>query len=180
MRASWKLYLTFCSQSWVRTSPSLARSFTCTDLCQTNVLLAVDLTNLKTFDLQMLRVFYFRMFVSNSFHLITVEKKYEFFKNWCFTLTSRILCAFLVLYWQLACRILSKRYFGGWLSYMLSKKLGFLYQCLFKRGPKPALIFITFWDFLTFYQIYFSPQAKRCAIISYKHGIYELPNDLRL
>ena len=35
-----------------------------------------------------------------------------------------------------------------------------------------------------FYQIFISPQAKRCVIITYKHGIYELPhelpNDLRL
>ena len=35
-----------------------------------------------------------------------------------------------------------------------------------------------------FYQTFFSPQAKRCVIIAYKHGIYELPhgllNDLRL
>ena len=35
-----------------------------------------------------------------------------------------------------------------------------------------------------FYQIFFTPQLKRCAIITYKHGIYELsnelPNDLRL
>ena len=34
-----------------------------------------------------------------------------------------------------------------------------------------------------FYQILLSPQAKRWAIITYKHGIYklphELPNDLR-
>ena len=35
-----------------------------------------------------------------------------------------------------------------------------------------------------FYQISLSPQAKRCAIITDKHGIYELPdalpNNLRL
>ena len=35
-----------------------------------------------------------------------------------------------------------------------------------------------------FYQIFLSLEVKRCAIISYKHGIYELshelPNDLRL
>ena len=35
-----------------------------------------------------------------------------------------------------------------------------------------------------FYQIFHSPQVKRWAIITYKHGIYELPhelpNDLRL
>ena len=29
-----------------------------------------------------------------------------------------------------------------------------------------------------FYQISFSPQAKRWAIITYKHGIYELPPEL--
>ena len=35
-----------------------------------------------------------------------------------------------------------------------------------------------------FYQIFLSPQVKRCAIITYKHGIYKMPhellNDLRL
>ena len=44
--------------------------------------------------------------------------------------------------------------------------------------------FIIFWDFSIFYQIFFLPQVKRWAIITYKHGIYELSrkllNDLRL
>ena len=31
-----------------------------------------------------------------------------------------------------------------------------------------------------FYQVFFSPQVKRYAIIAYKHGIHELPSDLRL
>ena len=35
-----------------------------------------------------------------------------------------------------------------------------------------------------FYEIFLSPEVKQCAIITYKHGIYELshelPNDLRL
>ena len=35
-----------------------------------------------------------------------------------------------------------------------------------------------------FYQIFLSPQVKRCVIITYKHGIFELllelRNDLRL
>ena len=35
-----------------------------------------------------------------------------------------------------------------------------------------------------FYQIFRSPQVKRCAIITYEHGMYvlphELPNDVRL
>ena len=29
-----------------------------------------------------------------------------------------------------------------------------------------------------FYQIFLSPQVKRCAIISYKYGMYELPQEL--
>ena len=29
-----------------------------------------------------------------------------------------------------------------------------------------------------FYQILFPPEVKRCAFIAYKHGIYELPNEL--
>ena len=49
---------------------------------------------------------------------------------------------------------------------------------------KAAIIFKIFWDFLMFDQVFFSPQVKRCAIITYEHGIYEfpheLPNDLRL
>ena len=39
-------------------------------------------------------------------------------------------------------------------------------------------------DFLIFYQIFPLPQVKRIMIISNKHGVYELPqelsNDLRL
>ena len=31
-----------------------------------------------------------------------------------------------------------------------------------------------------FFQIFFSPQVKRYMIITYKHGIFELKNDLRL
>ena len=29
-----------------------------------------------------------------------------------------------------------------------------------------------------FYQIFISSQVKRCAIITYKHGIYGLPHEL--
>ena len=28
------------------------------------------------------------------------------------------------------------------------------------------------------YQIFFSPQVKRYAIITYKHGIYDMPHEL--
>ena len=38
--------------------------------------------------------------------------------------------------------------------------------------------FIILWEFLIFYQIFLSPQVKWCAIITYKHGIYELPQEL--
>ena len=29
-----------------------------------------------------------------------------------------------------------------------------------------------------FYQIFRPPQVKRCAIITYEHGIYKLPHEL--
>ena len=35
-----------------------------------------------------------------------------------------------------------------------------------------------FWEFLLLYQIFFSPQVQRSVIISNKHGIYELPDEL--
>ena len=41
-----------------------------------------------------------------------------------------------------------------------------------------TISFIIFWDFLMFYQIFLSPEVKRCAIITYKHGIYKLPHKL--
>ena len=35
-----------------------------------------------------------------------------------------------------------------------------------------------FWDFLMFFQIFFSPQVKQYAIITYKHGTYDLPHEM--
>ena len=35
-----------------------------------------------------------------------------------------------------------------------------------------------FLDSLMFYQIFLSPQMRRSAIITYKHGICELPREL--
>ena len=40
-----------------------------------------------------------------------------------------------------------------------------------------TIIFIISWDSV-FYQIFLSSQVKRCAIITYKHGIYESPHEL--
>ena len=37
-----------------------------------------------------------------------------------------------------------------------------------------TIIFIIFWDFLMFYQLFSSPQVKRCTIITCRHGIYTL------
>ena len=55
---------------------------------------------------------------------------------------------------------------------------------LCRMSNQSTIIFIIFWDSLMFYQIFLSPQVKRCAINTYNHGIYglphELPNDLRL
>ena len=47
-----------------------------------------------------------------------------------------------------------------------------------KPTDEPTISFIIFWDFPMFYQIFLSLQVKRWAIITYKHGIYELPHEL--
>ena len=47
-----------------------------------------------------------------------------------------------------------------------------------KKKKKATTIFIIFWDFLMFCQIFLSPQDKWCANITYKHSIYELPHML--
>ena len=53
-----------------------------------------------------------------------------------------------------------------------------------KKKKLKTTIFIMFSDFLMFYQTFLSSQVKRCAIITYKYDLYELPhklpNDLRL
>ena len=58
------------------------------------------------------------------------------------------------------------------------------YLLLYLSTISSTISFIIFWDFSMFYQIVLSPKVKRWAIVTYKHGIYELlhelPNDLRL
>ena len=53
-----------------------------------------------------------------------------------------------------------------------------------RRWFGARMILIIFKDSLMFYQIFLSPQGKRCAIIPHKHGmnelLEELLNDLRL
>ena len=55
------------------------------------------------------------------------------------------------------------------------------FRCIFDDMVKSFMMehndiqSIMFCDFLTFF---LSPQVKRCAIITYKHGIYELPHEL--
>ena len=50
-------------------------------------------------------------------------------------------------------------------------------EVIFKKKPTVGLpevftiIFIIFWDFLIYQHISFSPQVKRCPIVTYKHGI---------
>ena len=47
-----------------------------------------------------------------------------------------------------------------------------------------TIIFLIISDSLMFQQVFLQPQVKRCAVVAYKHGIYELvhelPNHLRL
>ena len=46
------------------------------------------------------------------------------------------------------------------------------------KCEKTTIMAMIFRDFLMFYQIFFSSEVKQCVIISNKHGIYELPNNL--
>ena len=48
----------------------------------------------------------------------------------------------------------------------------------FLKWFEATITFIIFWDFLMFYQIFLSPQVKRYGIITYEHGIHELPHEL--
>ena len=43
---------------------------------------------------------------------------------------------------------------------------------------EPATIFLIFGDALMFYHIFLSPQVKRWAVITNKHGIHQLPHEL--
>ena len=65
--------------------------------------------------------------------------------------------------------------FNSWSCYWRHKKQNKILQ---------TIISIIFWHFLIFYQVLLSPQVKRCAIITYEHDIYALPqalpNELRL
>ena len=51
-------------------------------------------------------------------------------------------------------------------------------RCLTLFISRATTTFTIFWDFLMFQQIFFSSKVKRCAIINYEHGIYELPHEL--
>ena len=45
----------------------------------------------------------------------------------------------------------------------------------FQEMKLSTIIFMIFCDFSTFLQIFLSAHVKRCASITYTHGIYELP-----
>ena len=140
MTVSRKLCLNLCSGRWLSPSRSLVISFTPIGLWQPKILCAVGLMNLRIFDLKMLIVSELRMLQSNLFHSIMVDRKCEFFKSWCFTSTSGTLCAFLALYWQFDCGIISKRYFGHWFLCTLKKRHSFLCQCVCWRDCKPTIL----------------------------------------
>ena len=74
------------------------------------------------------------------------------------------------------------RIFGESLASNFEGRIKFV--SLDNRPCQAAIIFVVFWEFLTFYQIFLSPKVKRCAIITHRHGMYDLPhklpNDLRL
>ena len=52
----------------------------------------------------------------------------------------------------------------------------YAFECIARFST--TISFIICWYFLMFYQIILSPQVKRWAFITYKHGVYELPHEL--
>ena len=129
LSVSWNLCLNLCSWRWLSPSRSLEISFAPIGLWQPKLPFAVGFMNLRIFILKVLSVSELRMLESNLFHSIIVDQKYEFLKNWCFTLILGILSAFLVLYRQFDRGIISK-YLGHWFLYTLKKRHCFLYQRL--------------------------------------------------
>ena len=116
---------------------SLVKSITPSVLWKPKMLFAFGLIHFKSFNLKMLNISEFWMFESNLFHSIMVDRNYEFLKNWYFTLIWGIMCASLVLYWLLDCRITSERYFRHWFLHILKKKHSFLYESLCWRNSQP-------------------------------------------
>ena len=53
-------------------------------------------------------------------------------------------------------------------EFVFKEKRGYLVK--WPCDAQATIIFIEFWGFLMSYQVFISPQAKRCAIITYKHG----------
>ena len=96
----------------LRPSRSLVTSFTP----------IVGLMNLRIFYLKILSVSELRMLESNFFHSIMVDGKYEFLKNWCSSLIWGIFYAFLVLDWQFACGIMSRKVFRALVFIYLEKE----------------------------------------------------------
>ena len=54
-----------------------------------------------------------------------------------------------------------------------------IYSAILTEDMISAIIFIIFWDFLIFYQIFLSLQVKRSLIVTSKQGIYEVLHELR-
>ena len=63
---------------------------------------------------------------------------------------------------------------------MFYVKSKFVSNVLSMTVTENTIMDIIFEDFLILYQNFFSLQVKRSVIISNKHGLYELSNDLRL
>ena len=129
------------------------------------------------------------MFISNNralFHLwwkenlVKHQNVWKYYENDCRFEWS------ILLILSLKVKSVESRFLDWKTTFKLKDGTFFLRQqwILFSilNGYSRIIIFI-FWDFFFFFQIFFSPQVKRWANITYKHGIYKLPhewpNDLR-
>ena len=56
-------------------------------------------------------------------------------------------------------------------SFIVHTKTDYIYKGI-AENVETTIAFLVCSDFLKFYEIFLSPQMKRCTIITYKHGIY--------
>ena len=115
-------------------------------------------------------------FILNMSQILDIIYTWVFFVNNVFSVFL-LFFFFFLHFWRLKTLVLWQKIIQNFpiLVYLLCRK---------NSKNDSAIRFIIFWDFSMFYQIFLAAQMKRCAIIDYKHGIYELPhelpNDLRL
>ena len=129
-----------------------------------------------------------------TIHWLLFQKWYRYFEkgvdisSFCSTFNKRFVVSFSLVLVVLVVLFRYRLYFRAPVTYWTMCKA----CCYFRRAVVTIHCFrgnafsvyntiincLIFWGFLMLYQTFHSPQVKRCAIITYKHGIYQLPHEL--